>query len=470
MQMLTVYAPFDNQPIGDVAYSSPSEIEAALATADALFRRRSAWLGKIERIAILRRFETLVAARHEELALQVARESGKPLRDARTEIDRGLECVAIAIEELRTNAGHVVPMGLNATSADRVAFTQYEPIGVVLAISAFNHPFNLVIHQLVPAIAVGAPVIVKPSPKTPLSCRAIIAMLAEAGLPDGWAQMVLPSSNEEVAAIVADRRIAFLSFIGSAAVGWQLRALLPAGARCALEHGGVAPVIVAADADLDAAIPRIARAGFWHAGQACVSVQRLFCDAGIATEVADRIAAFGDALVTGDPALATTDVGPLISGEALARVDAWVGEAAAAGGQLVTGGRALSPTCYANTVLLNPPEDSKVATSEIFGPAIAVFPFADLDEAIGRTNSLPFAFQAAAFTRNLDTAMRCYRRIDASAVMINETSLFRTDWMPFAGLRASGLGVGGIPHTMRELQVEKMMVWRSDLYADGAAR
>lgn len=208
-----------------------SVLEGALSVAHRLFRDRRGWLSPVQRIAILRRAAEIAASRHEELALQVARESGKPLRDARIEIDRGIDSVHIAIEELRTNAGHVVPMGLSATSAGRVAFTQYEPIGPVLGISAFNHPFNLVMHQLAPALAVGAPIILKPSPKTPLSCRSILEIFTEAGLPEGWAQMVLPSSDEEVGALVADPRIAFVSFIGSATVGWRLRAILAPGDR-----------------------------------------------------------------------------------------------------------------------------------------------------------------------------------------------------------------------------------------------
>lgn len=465
MATLKLHAPFDGAEIGQIETSDAPAVNRALDVAYALYRDRKGWLDKSRRIAIMRKSAEIIEERREELSVQVARESGKPLRDARIEVDRGVDCIHIAIEELRTDGGQVIPMGLNATSSGRVAFTQYEPIGVILGISAFNHPFNLVIHQVIPAVAVGAPVIIKPSPKTPLSCQAVLDILAEAGLPEGWAQMVLPQSNEDIAKLVADPRIAFLTFIGSAAVGWHLRSLLAPGARCALEHGGVAPVIVAKDADLDAAIPRIARAGFWHAGQACVSVQRVFCDAAIAGQVADRIAAFGNSLVTGDPTDPGTDVGPLISHAEVDRVSSWVDEAVASGAKLISGGNALSASTYANTVLLNPPVDAKVSQKEIFGPVIAVYSYDDIETAIAQANALPFSFQAAVFTRDLDTAMRCYRYLDGSAVMVNESTLFRVDWMPFAGARQSGHGVGGIPHTMREIQTEKMMVWRSDILA-----
>ncbi|MNV15012.1 Sulfoacetaldehyde dehydrogenase [compost metagenome] len=289
----------------------------------------------------------------------------------------------------------------------------------------------------------------------------MLDILTEAGLPDGWAQMVLPTDNAFTGKLVSDPRVGFFSFIGSAAVGWMLRSTLAPGTRCALEHGGVAPVILAADADLDDALPRIARGGFWHAGQACVSVQRIFCHRSIAEQVAERLGQMGDAMVVGDPTDARTDVGPLIAEREVNRVGQWVDEAVAGGARLIAGGRALGNNCYAPTVLLNPSIDSNVMQKEVFGPVVAVYAYDDLADAIQLANALPYAFQAAVFTRDLDTAMQCYQDLDATAVMVNENTLFRVDWMPFAGARLSGHGVGGIPHTMKEMQVEKMMVWRS---------
>ncbi|RFB91358.1 aldehyde dehydrogenase [Rhizobium leguminosarum bv. trifolii] len=460
---LDVRTPFDGMFIGQVDVADEATIEAALERAYRLHRDRRQWLKKQDRIAILRRAAGIVRSRREELAFQVASESGKPLKDSLVEVDRGIDCLDICVEELRTNAGYVVPMDINATSAGRLAFTQHEPIGVVLAISAFNHPFNLVVHQVAPAVAVGAPVVIKPSAKTPLSCSAVLEIFAEAGLPDGWAQMVLPTDNELIGRIVSDPRVSFLTFIGSASVGWRLRSRLAPGARCALEHGGIAPVIVAHDADLDAAIPRLGRAAFWHAGQACVSVQRVFADRRISEKLAEGIADFGKSLVTGDPTLMATDVGPLITHAENDRVASWVNEAAeSGGGKLVSGGRKISASCYENTVLLDPSAEAKVSQREVFGPVVSVYSYDDIDAAIRQANDTPFSFQAAAFTSNIDTAMHCYRNLDGTAVMVNEHTLFRVDWMPFAGARQSGHGVGGIPHTMREMQIEKMMVWRSD--------
>lgn len=461
-RIVEVESPFDGAPVGQVTASSAEDIECALVTAHALFRDRRQWLTKQRRIAILKRAAEIITSRREAIARQASHEGGKPYKDSLVEVDRGIDGIQICIDELRTKGGHVIPMDLNATSAGRVAFTQYEPIGVVVGVSAFNHPFNLVVHQVAPAIAVGAPVIVKPAPSTPLSCKTLIDIFHEAGLPPGWAQMVLPIDLDLATRLVSDSRVGFLSFIGSAAVGWMLRSKLAPGARCALEHGGVAPVIVSHDADLDMALPRLTRGAFWHAGQACVGVQRVFCHSSVATAVADGIAKLGSQMTTGDPLLTTTDVGPLITHREVDRVARWVNDAVAGGARLVSGGQKLSSSCYANTVLLNPALDADVTRKEVFGPVVCVYSYDDIDAAIGLANDLPYSFQAAVFTRNVDTAMHCYRYLDGTAVMVNENTLFRVDWMPFGGARSSGHGMGGMPHTMSDMQTEKLMVWRSD--------
>lgn len=458
---VTVHAPYDRQSIGEIATADAAAVAQALARAHALFRNRDTWLPMPRRIAVLEGVIARLQADAEAVAVAAAREGGKPLIDSRVEVARAIDSLKLCIETLRSEAGEVIPMGATASSAQRLAFTQLEPIGVVVAVSAFNHPLNLIAHQVGPALAAGCPVLVKPAKATPLSCQRFVDLLREAGLPEGWVQLVLPADNELTTKMVGDPRVAFLSFIGSAAVGWKLKSQLAPGARCALEHGGVAPVIVAADADLDAVVPALAKGGFYHAGQVCVSVQRVYADAAIADGLAERLAAAARKLNVGDPTLPETEVGPLISPDETRRIHAWVREAVAGGAKLLCGGEPLSDTCYAPTVLLDPPEDAKVSTQEVFGPVVCVYRYGALDEAITRANALPVAFQAAVFSRDLDTALRCYQRLDASAVMVNDHTAFRVDWMPFAGLRHSGYGVGGIAHTMREMQVRKMMVVKS---------
>ncbi|TXH03809.1 MAG: aldehyde dehydrogenase family protein [Nevskiaceae bacterium] len=458
---VTVHAPWNRAVIGEVAAADAAAVEHALATAHALFRNRDGWLPRLRRVEILEKAQALMRERAELLAVESAREGGKPLIDSRVEIARAIDSLRLCVEALRADGGEVIPMGATASSANRVAFTQTEPIGVVVAISAFNHPVNLIAHQVGPAIAAGCPVIVKPARTTPLACMRFVELLREAGLPPEWCQPLLPENNALSTKLAADARVAFLSFIGSAKVGWSLRSQLAPGARCALEHGGVAPVIVAADADLDQAVPLLAKGGFYHAGQVCVSVQRVFAARAVAESLAQRIAAAAQKLVVGDPTLAATEVGPLIDPAEVARLEQWVGEAMAGGAELLCGGRRLGDTTYAPTVLLNPPPEAKVSTQEVFGPVVCVYACDDLDEAVRQANALPFAFQAAVFTRDIDTALRCSGRLDASAVMVNDHTAFRVDWMPFAGLRHSGYGVGGIPHTLRDMQVRKMTVIKS---------
>ena len=402
-----------------------------------------------------------MSSRAEELAIEAAREGGKPLLDSRVEVGRAIDGIKLCIEGVRAQHGSEIPMNVTRAAANRIAFTRHEPIGPVVSVSAFNHPLNLIIHQVAPAVAAGCPVIIKPAEVTPLSCMRFVNILYEAGLPEEWCQAIVTAGREESEALVVDPRVAFFSFIGSAGVGWMLRSKLAPGTRCALEHGGAAPVIIAADADLDDVLPVLTKGGFYHAGQVCVSVQRIFAHSSIARDVATRIAGLGEKMAIGDPISEATEVGPLIRHGEVTRVAEWVTEAADAGAEVLSGGRKISDSCYACTVLYDPPGEVRVSRNEIFGPVVCVYPYDDIDDAIARANSLPVAFQAAVCTRDIDTALYVYRHIDASAVMINDHTAFRVDWMPFAGLRQSGHGVGGIHHSLHDMQIEKMMVMRS---------
>jgi acyl-CoA reductase-like NAD-dependent aldehyde dehydrogenase len=460
-EMAEVRAPFDRSLIATVEQADGAAVEKALATAYGLFRNRDGWLKPLQRIAVLEKAAAIMQSRRDELALEAAREGGKPLVDSRVEADRAIDGMKLCVQHLRTQAGSEIPMNLNAASAGRLAFTRHEPIGVVVAFSAFNHPLNLIVHQVGPAIAAGCPAIVKPAKATPLSCFRLVDILRQSGLPAEWCQALVTTNNDVATEMIKDRRLGFFSFIGSGRVGWDLRAKLAPGARCSLEHGGVAPVIVAADADLDNALPLICKGGFYHAGQVCVSVQKVFADKGIARGFAERLAGLTRRLKVGDPTLADTEVGPLIRESEVKRVDEWVREAVGRGAEALCGGKAISSRLYAPTVLYNPPDDARVSTHEVFGPVVCVYPYNTIDEAIARSNALPYAFQAAVFTRDLDTALRATRRLDAAAVMVNDHTAFRVDWMPFAGLKESGLGVGGIQYTMEDMQVKKLVVIRS---------
>ncbi|RMH52833.1 MAG: aldehyde dehydrogenase family protein [Zetaproteobacteria bacterium] len=458
---LAVTAPFDGRRLATVERSDAAGIDQALATAEACFRDRDRWLSVTERIAILERAIALMNERFEELARGAAAEGGKPLIDSRIEMTRCIDSFRLCIDAMRSNGSPPPVMGINPASSRRVALLRREPIGVVVAVSAFNHPLNLIAHQVGPAVASGCPVIVKPAEDTPLSCIRLVRILHEAGLPEAWCRWIVPQSLALAEALVTDPRVALFTFIGSARVGWHLRSRLAPGTRCLLEHGGVAPVVVAADADLEAALPGLIKGAFYHAGQVCVSVQRIFVHASIARRLGAMMAEAAEALRVGDPLDEATEVGPLIRPAEVDRVAQWVGEARNGGAALLCGGRRIGRQCYAPTVLFDPPPDAAVSRREVFGPVACLYPFDDLDDAIARANALEVAFQAAVYSRDIDTALHVADRLDASTVMINDHTAFRVDWMPFGGLRHSGLGIGGIPFAMRDMQVEKLTVIHS---------
>ncbi len=459
--VLAVDSPFDGRELDQVATSGADHVDDALTAAHALFRDRDSWLSVPERLDILNKAAAIMQTQIEELTLLAASEGGKPYTDSKVEVIRAIDGVHLCAEVLRSHPGKVIPIGTTPATAGRVAFTQKEPIGVVVAVSAFNHPLNLIVHQVGPAVASGCPVIVKPAADTPLSCFRFVEILREAGLPDAWCQVVIADDRDTAEKLVTDARVGFFSFIGSARVGWMLRSKLAAGARCALEHGGAAPLFLAPPYDRDAALAATLKGGFYHAGQVCVSVQRVFAPQADAAEFATALASRASQLIVGPPEDSATEVGPLIRTAEVDRVAEWVDEAVAAGAKLLCGGKKISDTCYAPTVLLNPPSDARVSTLEIFGPVVCVVGYDDLAQAVEQANALPVAFQAAVFTDDVDIANRMFKKLDATAVMINDHKAFRDDVMPFAGLRESGLGVGGIPYTMEDMQIDKMMVIKS---------
>lgn len=462
MEMLEVLSPYDLNLLKEIPLVGKDAVDNAISTAYGLFLDQSKWIPPHERIAILERTSEIMANRIEELTKTAAQEGGKPYQDSKVEVLRAINGVKIAAEHISQLKGEQIPMGLTKASENRMAFTSREPIGVVASVSAFNHPLNLIIHQTVTAIAAGCPVIIKPALTTPLSCLTFMDILDEAGLPDGWCQAVV-CDNEAAELLVTDNRINYFSFIGSAKVGWYLRSKLSPGTRCALEHGGAAPVIIEKDANFDAMLPLLSKGGFYHAGQVCVSVQRVFAHESIVDKVATELADLASKLVVGDQMNEATEVGPLILPREVDRVEAWVNEALESGAQLLCGGKRISNTCYEPTVLLNPSLDAKVSTLEIFGPVVCVYSYSDREKAIEIANSLDVHFQASVFTRDLDIALDSVKKLNATAVMVNDHTAFRVDWMPFGGRDASGIGMGGIQYSMHEMTREKLMVIKSNL-------
>lgn len=460
MSTIKVTSPFDGSIVGEVPYGSVPEVEAALELAQTTFLDHKNTLPTYKRVEILEKVVEIMSSQIDELTKLCASEGGKPWIDSQVEVHRAINGVKLAIEALGAQEGKEIAMGHTASSANRMAYTFKEPIGVVAAISAFNHPLNLAIHQVIPAIAVGCSVIIKPATQTPMSAIKVVEILKEAGLPNGWAQAIV-CDREGGELLATSPKVNALTFIGSGKVGWYLNSKVAPGTRVALEHGGVAPVIVEADADIDELIPSIGKGGFYHAGQVCVSVQRVYVHESIANEVATKLADYASKLVVGDQLDPKTEVGPLINHNEVNRVEEWVNEAVEKGGKILVGGKRISDSCYEPTVIVNPADDALVSTKEVFGPVVCIYSYSDIEEAFDRANSLEVSFQAAVFTKNLDTALRSVKRLNGTAVMVNDHTAFRVDWMPFGGAKASGLGLGGISHSMEECSNEKMMVIKS---------
>ena len=462
MQKVKVTNPYDGSFIQEIKMNTTKDVEHALDVADKLFQNQDKWMPAFKRIEILENVVTIMSGMIEELTLLAASEGGKPYADSKVEVLRAINGVKLGSEHISQIKGEQIPMGLTEASTNRLAFTIREPIGVVVSISAFNHPLNLIIHQTIPALACGCPVIIKPAGDTPLSCLKFVEILKQAGLPDGWCQ-ALVLENEDASKLMADKRVNFFSFIGSAKVGWWLNTKLSPGTRSALEHGGVAPVIIEADANIEPMIDSLVKGGFYHAGQVCVSVQRIFIHESICQKVANQVAVKVKKLIVGDQLNKKTEVGPLIRHGEVDRVEQWVNEAVNSGALVLAGGKRISESCYEPTVLLNPANNVNVSQNEVFGPVVCIYPYSDLDEAIKQANSLPVAFQASVFTKNLNTSLEVVKKLNATAVMVNDHTAFRVDWMPFGGRDVSGTGMGGIQYSMEEMTRIKMMVIKSNV-------
>lgn len=456
-EMRELTSPFSGETLAEVEQAPAAALEAAMEAAHGAFlehtSRTPGWL----RRDWLEKAAELVAAEAEDLALGIAREGGKPLADAQVEVARAIGTIRLSAEEATNLGGETLPMDKAKGPENRLAFTIREPMGVVVALSAFNHPVNLIAHQVAPALAAGNSVVVKPASTTPLSAIRMVEIFREAGFPPE-AVICVPCPGAAAEQLVRDRRTRFLSFIGSDDVGWHLKSILNPGARFSLEHGGEAAAVLAKSAEVDRAIPALVKGAFYHAGQVCISVQRIYAHESLREELVERLVKAAAKLVVGDPTDAETDVGPLITAQDQQRVNDWIGKAVDGGAELLHGGNPLPGQCHEVTVLGNPPEDADVVAREVFGPVVSVLGFESEDDVLARVNASVNPFQAAVFAQDVDAAFRLARGINANAVVINDHTAFRVDWMPFGGRENAGHGMGGVRYAVHEMSREKLMV------------
>ena len=449
----TVFSAWDRAPIGAVPVVGADETRAAVAAAAEAMRRP---LPAYERAEILDRAAATIRERRQDLARSLAQEIGKPVKQALVEVDRCVQTLTFSAVEARTLSGTGVPMDAHPGGVGRRGHTLRVPVGVVAAITPFNFPLNLAAHKVGPATAAGCGVVLKPAAVAPLAAIELVRILHEAGLPPASLSIVSGPAAEIGDVLVADERVRLITFTGSAEVGWELAARAPKK-RVKLELGNTTPLIVCADADLDAAAEAAAVSGNGFAGQSCISVQRVLVHERVHDDFGERLVAAVERLKVGDPEDTETDVGPLIDDAARERVGEWVDEAVAAGAEQFTGGTAehghLRPV-----VLDDVPTETRAWRREIFGPFLGLRRFRTLDEAIELANGTEYGLQAGIFTRDLATALTASERLEFGGVTINEAPTFRVDQMPYGGVKESGNTREGPHHAVREMTEERMVV------------
>ncbi|MEO7190538.1 MAG: aldehyde dehydrogenase family protein [Vicinamibacterales bacterium] len=452
---LAVRNPYDGSQVGQTWLAGPDELEAATAAAVAAAPTMAA-LPAYERAAMLRRVSAALMSNLDALARTLAGEAGKPIKDARTEVERASLTFGVAADEAQRIGGDVLPMDLAAHGRERIGLTRRVPIGPIAGIAPFNFPLNLVAHKLAPALASGNPIVLKPATRTPLSALALARLLDEAGVPRGGLS-VLPLDRATGDRLVTDDRFKLLTFTGSAPVGWELKTR--AGRkRVVLELGGNAGVIVHDDADLDHAVARLVAGGFAYAGQSCISVQRIYVHERVFDDVRSRLVSAVGRLKLGDPLDPLTDVGPMIDEGEAARVAEWVDEAVAAGARVLTGGKRVGPSSFEPTVLTDVPDHAKVCAEEVFAPVVALFPYRDFNSAIDALNRSRYGLQAGVFTASLENTLRAFDRLNVGGVLINDVPSYRIDHMPYGGVKDSGLGREGPRYAIEEMTEVRLLV------------
>ena len=453
-QMREVRSPYNAELIADFCVASQPEVEEAIDSAT----RAASELRELPRHRLaesLRLIADGIGARVEEFARTIALEAGKPIKTARVEVERAVMTFTHASEEARRFAGEVVALDGQASGAGRVGWTERVPRGVVFGITPFNFPLNLVAHKVAPALGSRNAIIVKPSPRTPLTALLLGEVFLESGLPASALQVV-PMEVETIDTVLGDERVGMISFTGSAEVGWRLRGRA-ARKYVALELGGNAPVIIDETADVNYAVERTALAAFAYAGQVCISAQRVLVHESVADVFTEKFVEKAKSLRAGDPLEEATDLSNMIDEEAARRAEAWVREAVAAGARILCGGRREGSLLDA-TVLTDVHSEMRVCSEEVFAPVATLQTFNEFDAALDEANNTRYGLQAGVFTRDMNRAMRAFRRLEFGGVIVNDAPAFRVDNMPYGGVKLSGAGREGVRYAMEEMTEPRLIV------------
>ncbi|MBA3286849.1 MAG: aldehyde dehydrogenase family protein [Acidimicrobiia bacterium] len=455
-ESVAVTSPFDGHEIGHIPACGPDDVDRAVRSAKAALAAGP--LPRWRRAEILDTAARLLAQRRDQFAEIIAEEAAKPIKTARVEAERAVGTFQFAAAEARTLAGDVVALDAIPSGEGKVGFTMRVPIGVVGAIAPFNFPLNLVAHKLAPAIAAGCPVVLKPASQTPFSGIALAELLIDdCGLPPEWLHVVTGGGSTVGNAIVDHDDIAMITFTGSPEVGWSIRGRAPRK-KVGLELGNNAPVIIEADSDWAAAATKIRSAGFSHAGQSCISTQRILVQDAIADSFTEALVKEVSSLVVGDPMDEQTEVSALISESERDRVKEWIDEAVAQGATVAHGGGVDDDGVLGPTVLTGVSPDMKVCSQEVFGPVVAIATYEDLDDALRLANDSRYGLQAAIFTHNVGDAIKAFQTLDFGGVLVNEVPTWRADQQPYGGLRDSGNTREGPAYSVREMTEVRMVI------------
>ena len=455
-EMITVRSPYDNEVIGEIPAMTAADVDRAVGIAKQALHANPLPLWK--RAEILDRAAARLTERREEFARIIAREAAKPIKTARVEAERAVGTFQFAAAEARKLGGEMIPLDAIPSGEGKLGFTLRVPIGVVGAIAPFNFPLNLVVHKVGPAIAAGCPVVLKPASQTPFSSLTLAQMLVEeCGLPAEYLQVVTGGGGTVGNALVDHPDVALITFTGSPEVGWSIRARAPRK-RVGLELGNNAPCIIEPDGDWKTAAAKIKVAGFSHAGQSCISTQRVFVHSSIAAEFTAALAAHVESIVVGDPMDEATDVSALISTGERDRVAEWVQEAAAQGATIAAGGTVGADGVLRPTLIANATHEMKVCSQEVFGPVVAVQAYDDLDDALRMANDSRYGLQGSIFTSDINKALKAVRTLDFGGVLVNEVPTWRADQQPYGGLRDSGNTREGPAFSVKEMTEIRMVV------------
>lgn len=454
--IITVRSPYDQQVIGEIPSQTAADVDAAVARAKSALAAGALPLWK--RAQILDLAAQRLAARRDEFAEIIAREAAKPIKTARVEAERAVGTFQFAAAEARKLGGEMIPLDAIPAGEGKLGFTLRVPIGVIGAIAPFNFPLNLVVHKVAPAIAAGCPVVLKPASQTPFSSLRLAEMLIdECGLPADHLIVVTGGGSTVGNAIVDHPDIALITFTGSPDVGWSIRARAPRK-RVGLELGNNAPVIIEPDGDWATAAAKIKMAGFSHAGQSCISTQRVLVHRSLEQQFTEALVQHVETLVVGDPMDEATDVSALISTSERDRVEGWIDEAVGQGATVAAGGRRNDDGVLMPTVITGARHEMKVCAKEVFGPVVTITAYDTVDEAIALANDTEYGLQAAIFTSNISTAMKAVHALDFGGVLVNEVPTWRADQQPYGGLRDSGNTREGPAFTIKEMTEIRMVV------------